>query len=37
MLPEAAQNEMSDWVAMARLRRDALAAAADLTQTLNQE
>ncbi|WP_089276386.1 COG4223 family protein [Antarctobacter heliothermus] len=37
MLPEAAQNEMSDWVAMARLRRGALAAAADLTQTLNQE
>lgn len=37
VLPEAAQNEMSDWVAMARLRRDALAAAADLAQTLNQE
>lgn len=37
ILPEVAQNEMSDWVALARLRRDALVAASDLTQTLNQE
>lgn len=36
-LPESAQTEMSDWVAKAQLRRDALAAAAALTQELNQE
>lgn len=37
VLPDAAQNEISDWVASARLRRDALAAAAELAQQLNQE
>ena len=36
-LPETARAEMSDWVAQATLRRDALAAAADLSQQLNQE
>ena len=36
-LPDAAQTELSDWVAMAQLRRDALAAAASLSQELNQE
>jgi hypothetical protein len=36
-LPEDAKTELSDWVAMARLRRDALSAAAALSQELNQE
>lgn len=36
-LPEAAQTVLSDWVAKAQLRRDALAAAAELAQELNQE
>lgn len=36
-LPEAAQGELSDWVALATLRRDALAATAELSQELNQE
>jgi hypothetical protein len=36
-LPAAAQTELSEWVKMAQLRRDALAAAATLTQDLNKE
>lgn len=36
-LPDAAQSELSDWVALATLRRDALAATAALAQELNQE
>ncbi|MGP6088604.1 hypothetical protein [Antarctobacter jejuensis] len=36
-LPDVAQAELSDWVALATLRRDALAATAALSQELNQE
>lgn len=36
-LPDVARDKLSDWVALATLRRDALAAAADLAQQLNQE
>ncbi len=36
-LPDVAQAELSDWVALATLRRDALAAASALSQELNQE
>lgn len=35
-LPEAAQAEMNDWVALASARRDALDAAESLAQSLNQ-
>lgn len=35
-LPEVARAELSDWVAMAETRADALAAAATLSSSLNE-